>query len=62
MSRVMQSLPTIEAKVQMAVQLKGQVVAYVLNSHGNHVVQCCITHIPHAENGHSIEFILEVSC
>ena len=56
----MQNLPTIESKVEMAVALKGQVVACILNSHGNHVVQCCITHIPMAENGHSIEFMLEV--
>lgn len=57
---LVQGLPTIESKVEMAIQLKGHVVAYVLNSHGNHVVQCCITHIPSAENGHSIEFMLEV--
>ena len=56
----MQSLPTIEAKVEMAIQLKGQVMACVLNSHSNHVVQCCISNIPTAQNGHSIEFMLEV--
>ena len=55
-----QHVPTIEARVAMATKLKGQVVPYVLNSHGNHVVQCCIANIPNSENGHDIEFMLEV--
>ena len=55
-----QHVPTIEARVVMATKLKGQVVSYVLNSHGNHVVQCCIANIPNSENGHDIEFMLEV--
>ncbi|CAL5220649.1 g2694 [Coccomyxa viridis] len=54
-----QSLPTIESKVEMAIQLKGQVMSCVLNSHGNHVVQCCISNIPDAQDGQSIEFMLE---
>lgn len=56
----MQALPSVEAKAQLASQLKGKVLEYMLNSHGNHVIQCCIVSIPAAEDGHSIEFMLEV--
>ena len=57
----MQHLPTIKDKCALAGLLKGQVLKYVLDSHGNHVVQCCFRHIRDREGDDSIEFMLEVS-
>ena len=57
----MQHLPTIKDKCVLAGLLEGKVLQYVLDSHGNHVVQCCFRHIRDREDDDSIEFMLEVS-
>ena len=56
-----QHLPTIKDKCALAGLLRGQVLQYVLDSHGNHVVQCCFRHIRDKEGDDSIEFMLEVN-
>lgn len=61
MCLAMQHLPTIKDKCALAGLLKGQVLKYVLDSHGNHVVQCCFRHIRDREGDDSVEFMLEVS-
>jgi hypothetical protein len=56
----MQNLSSIKDKVELALQLRGHVVECMLDRSGNHLIQKCFTHIPTAEDGHSIEFMLKV--
>ena len=61
MCLAVQHLPTIKDKCALAGLLRGQVLKYVLDSHGNHVVQCCFRHIRDREGDDSIDFMLEAS-
>lgn len=58
--RAVQNLSSIKEKVELALQLRGHVVECMRDRSGNHLIQKCFTHIPTAEDGHSIEFMLEV--
>ena len=57
---IVQNLSSIKEKVELALQLRGHVVECMRDRSGNHLIQKCLTHIPTAEDGHSIDFMLEV--